>query len=149
MSQPSPTYGTVPEVAVLLGRELSPAEQAQAQKLLSRAEVMITRALGPLDVAISDGDVTGEQISMVEESATARVLRNPMGVKSETVGPFQLSLDASGSTLTITDDDWALLGISTKVGAYSAAPLYAANDANTPWAGWYAGTEPDPELDWT
>ena len=128
------TIATPADVEAAIGRPLSTQESAQAQYLLTYTEAILTRRLGDLYDATADDDPTLDQVKMVEVNSVVRVLRNPAGVKSETAGPFQVSLDTSGRAgqLYISEDDWALLGVSGATGAFSIAPTYAANDPADP-----------------
>ena len=76
---------------------------------------------------------------MVESDVVLRLLRNPEGIVGETDGNYSYQLNWANVTgrLTITDEEWALLGIRQSV--FTIAPrLWNQADVD-------AGDAPPPQ----
>ncbi len=120
-------YAVKEDVAVLY-RPLSGPEEAMVTALLEHASAMLRARFPNLDQKIADGDIDATQAKVAVVNMVLRVIRNPGGLKSETVGPFSRSWDTgSGSgLLQITDAETALFGIvggtAPKVGSISLNP---------------------------
>ncbi len=111
-------YALKEDVAVLY-RPLSGPEEAMVTALIEHASAMLRARFPSLDQKITDGDIDPSQAKVAVVNMVLRVIRNPGGLKSETVGPFSRSWDTGSGNglLTITDAETSLFGIT---GASSA-----------------------------
>ncbi|MFI2841695.1 Gp19/Gp15/Gp42 family protein [Mycolicibacterium sp. PDY-3] len=109
------TYATAADVAALMARELTPEETLLANRRLAQVERMILRRIPDLVDRIADGDLDEADVRDVEAEAVYRVLRNPDSITSETDGAYTYvkSREAADSTLRVTADEWATLGVRT------------------------------------
>ncbi|MBO0830325.1 MAG: hypothetical protein J2P24_21330 [Streptosporangiales bacterium] len=105
-------YATVDDVAVRLGRPLTDDERAMVAALLGDVEALIKARIPDLDAQVTAGTIARDVVVMVEANAVLRVLRNPGGYRSESDGDYSYTVDANAAAgyLTITPDEWALLG---------------------------------------
>lgn len=112
------SYGTVRGAAVEAGLSadsLTADQTAQIQKWLGRAELLIVARITDLDAQIAAGTISATAVAEIEESAVARKLSNPRGLRSTTRsiddGSIQETVDATRSdgVLRILPDEWALL----------------------------------------
>ena len=88
-------YAEVSDVAVRLGRELSPEELTLVQTRLEDVERLILRRIPDLDVQITAGDLNEDDVIQVEADAVGRLVRNPDGFISEGDGNYTYTRDAS------------------------------------------------------
>lgn len=102
-----------PEDVTVLYRPLSTAETATVTALLAHASVMLRARFPTLDAKILAGTLDPEQVKVAVVNMVLRVLRNPGGLKSETVGPFSRTWDtgSGGGLLTITSAETDILGL--------------------------------------
>jgi hypothetical protein len=117
-------YATPDDVATRWGRELSPEETNLVSVRLEDVERMIRRSIPDLDDQVSSGQIDVEDVVQVESDAVLRLARNPEGYKSETDGDYTYTLsdDLSTGVLGITDDEWAILGVSRGSGMFMLTP---------------------------
>lgn len=90
---------------------------------LDDVEALIRARIPDLDAQITAGTISEALVVLVECDAVLRLLRNPGGYRSETIGEYSYQLDTRGSAtgaLMILDSEWALLGVSA--GAFTVAP---------------------------
>ena len=108
-------YATADDVAVRWGRELSCEEAALVNTRLEDVERMIRRRIPDLDQQVADGTVNAEDVVQVESDCVLRLARNPEGYYSETDGnyTYMLQKDIVSGKLEITEDEWAILGVTT------------------------------------
>lgn len=121
-------YATADDVAVRWARELNAEETALVNVRLEDAERMIRRRIPDLDSKVQAGAINAEDVVQVESDAVLRLARNPEGYKSETDGDYTYTL-ADGLTagaLGITDDEWAILGVSGGGGMFVLTPVPVA-----------------------
>jgi hypothetical protein len=106
-------YASTDDVAVRWSRELSCDEVKLVQVRLEDVERLIRRRLPDLDALIDAGKVDVEDVVQVEADAVLRLARNPEGFVSETDGnyTYQLSKDLATGRLSITADEWQILGV--------------------------------------
>jgi hypothetical protein len=106
-------YASTDDVAVRWSRELSCDEVKLVQVRLEDVERLIRRRLPDLDALIDAGKVDVEDVVQVEADAVLRLARNPEGYVSETDGnyTYQLSKDLATGRLSITADEWQILGV--------------------------------------
>lgn len=117
MSDP---FATVDDVEVLF-RPLSVAESTQATRLLRMASNMIRIKVANIDDRLAafvtpsltvvplDPDIATD----VTATMVARAMRNPMGVKSESVGPAAVAYDplVAAGYLYLTPNELAMLSL--------------------------------------
>lgn len=105
-----PPFAAVGDVAAQFGT-MSTAEQSLAGWLLRAASNMIRSRRPVIDQQIRDGLISQDMAALAVTNMVLRVMRNPGGLRSETVGPFSRSYDTTvaAGLLVITDDEWALL----------------------------------------
>ena len=111
-------YATPADVAVRWGRELTVEETASVSVRLEDVERMIRRRIPDLDTQVNSGAINVEDVVQVESDSVLRLARNPEGYESETDGDYSYSInkDFAAGTLGITDDEWAILGVTSQGG---------------------------------
>lgn len=140
-----PPFAAVGDVAAQFGT-MSAAEQSLAGWLLRAASNMIRSRRPTIDQQIRDGFVSQDMAALAVTNMVLRVMRNPGGLRSETVGPFSRSYDTSvaAGLLVITDNEWALLepagasAPSTRVGSITPKAALAIAPINRT-GGWPDG----------
>lgn len=82
-----------------------------AAQLLVVASALIRRSFPDIDTRIGNGQLDAELAKFVAVQMVLRVLRNPAGVRQETIGPSSISYDTSQASgqLTLTPDDLGML----------------------------------------
>ena len=92
-------------------KTLSPAEEALAAVLIRSASQMIRARRPSIDAQIAGAAVSGDLVALAVTNMVLRVLRNPGGLRAETVGPFSRTYDTTyaAGLLVLTPDDEALL----------------------------------------
>lgn len=117
-------YATPDDVAIRWGRELTAEESASITVRLEDSERMIRRRIPDLDDQIAAGTINVEDVVQVESDCVLRLARNPEGYVSETDGDYtyKLSDNLAGGALGITDDEWAILGVSGGNGMFFLTP---------------------------
>jgi hypothetical protein len=120
--QSPPPYATVGEVAELYGA-LTTAQEGLVAALLRRASAMLRARWPDIGARITNGTLTADAVAHAAVNMVLRVMRNPAGMRSESVGPFSRTFDTATATglLGITDAEVAMI-----------APL---PEAGTPYAG--------------
>jgi hypothetical protein len=105
-----PPFATLGEYTALYGG-LSDAKATTARALLKRASQLIRDSYPGIDTRTEAGTVPADSVGLVVLNMTARVMRNPNGLRSETTGPFSRSYDpdAASGLLQITATDVGLL----------------------------------------
>lgn len=132
------SYASPSDVSDRLGRPLSTDEATQVAALLGDVEVLIKSRIPDLDDQVDAEDISEALVVMIEANSVVRLLRNPNGYTSETDGEYSYQINwrlASGS-LSITDDEWALLGV--KSGIFMIHPK-----VNTPFESAMLSVAPD------
>ena len=106
-------YASVDDVAVRWSRDLSCEERELVSVRLEDVERLIRRRVPNLDDRLADGLIDVEDLIQVEADAVLRLARNPEGYVSETDGnyTYQLSKDLATGKLSLTSDEWAMLGV--------------------------------------
>ncbi|HEX9227487.1 MAG TPA: Gp19/Gp15/Gp42 family protein [Arthrobacter sp.] len=133
------SYVTPEMIGVEVGRTLTEMETARAEQLIKKAEVRIRAKIPNLDSFCLDSNYQ-DLLDSVITDAVARVLRNPMGIETETEGDRTVGLDTTyvaTGRLKILDEEWALLG-------GSAAGAYTLNVHS-----WRMGQQGPPPIGWT
>jgi hypothetical protein len=109
-----PPLATVGEYTELYG-DLSAARSSICRALLKRASQLVRDSYPNIDARITAGTVPGDSVGLAVLNMVARVMRNPDGLRSQTIGPISRSFDTDVATgmLTITDAETALLNPPT------------------------------------
>lgn len=105
-----PPFAAVDEYTELFGA-LSPARESLVRALLRRASQLIRDTYPTLGERNAAGLLSADSVGLAVLNMTARVMRNPNGLRAETTGPFSRSYDpdlASG-LIAITDAETVLL----------------------------------------
>lgn len=105
-----PPLATLGEVVELYGA-MTPAQEQVSKGLLRRASAMVRGRFPDLADRMSAGTLDPMVVGGVVVNMVLRVLRNPDGLRSETVGPFTRSWDTTmaAGLLALSDDDVAAL----------------------------------------
>lgn len=105
-----PPLATLGEVVELYG-DMTAAEEQLSKGLLRRASAMVRGRFPDLAARMSAGTLDPMVVGGVVVNMVLRVLRNPDGLRSETVGPFTRSWDTATAAglLVLSDDDLATL----------------------------------------
>lgn len=147
-----PPFAAVGDVAAQYG-SMTPAEESLAGWLLRAASNMVRSRRPLIDQQIATGVVSGDLVALAVTNMVLRVLRNPSGLRSETVGPFSRSYDTSvaAGLLVWTDDEEQLIapvGTGVKAvaigqmrprAALAIAPVYRGPGGVRGWGpdGWW------------
>lgn len=109
VSGPAP-LATIGEYTDLYGA-LSEARAATARALLKRASQLIRDTYPGIDARIAAGTVPGDSVGLAVLNMTARVMRNPNGLRAEATGPFSRAYDPESASgmLQITEAEAALV----------------------------------------
>lgn len=96
----------VGDVASQFG-SMTPAEESLAGWLIRAASNMIRARRPTIDLLIAAGTVSADLAALAVTNMVLRVLRNPSGLRSETVGPFSRAYDTTvaAGLLVFTDDE--------------------------------------------
>lgn len=138
-----PPFAAIGDVAAQYGT-MTPAEESLAGWLLRAASNMVRARQPNIDQQIAAGTVSGDMAALAVTNTVLRVLRNPGGLRSETVGPFSRSYDTTvaAGLLVLTDDEMALLSPSGTAAPTSAlgeirpkAPLAIVPGKRAGWWG--------------
>jgi hypothetical protein len=105
-----PPFAAIGDVGAQYG-SMTPAEDSLAGWLLRAASNMVRARVPTIDQSIAAGTVSGDLVALAVTNMVLRVLRNPGGLRSETVGPFSRSYDTTvaAGLLVLTDDELSLL----------------------------------------
>jgi hypothetical protein len=98
---------------------LTTAQQTLTNVLLRAASKMIRSRFPTVDAQIVTGRLDPDIVALAAVNMVLRVLRNPGGLRSETVGPFSRTFDTSAAAglLVVTDDELSLLTPGLPAGA--------------------------------
>ncbi len=127
-----PPLATVGEVAEVF-RPLTLAEQSLARALLRRASALIRGRFPNLDQRIASGTIPAETAGQAAINMVLPVLRNPNGLRAESVGPFSRTFDVSRAAglLVLTAAEEKLL--EPAVTAAAPAGTIMARPGLAPW----------------
>jgi hypothetical protein len=114
-----PPFAAIGDVVAQFG-SMTAAEESLAGWLLRAASNMVRARRPYIDQQIADGLVSQEMAALAVTNMVLRVLRNPSGLRSETVGPFSRAFDTTvaAGLLVFTDDEEQLIS-PTGTGAYT------------------------------
>ncbi|AKF14184.1 head-to-tail adaptor [Mycobacterium phage Luchador] len=109
------SYATAEDVVELWAKEPEPEVMALITRRLAQVERMIRRRITGLDAKVTASPTFKQDLIDIEADAVLRLVRNPEGYMSETDGAYtyQLSTDLQTGKLTITDDEWEILGVNS------------------------------------
>lgn len=113
---PAP-LATVGEYTELYGA-LSAARQAICRALIKRASQLVRDSYPGIDDRIAVGTVPADSVGLAVLNMVARVMRNPDGLRSQTIGPISRAFDTDVATgmLELTGAETALLEPPTGAG---------------------------------
>jgi hypothetical protein len=105
-----PPFAAVGDVGAQYG-SMTPAEESLAGWLLRAASNMVRARQPNIDQLIATGKVSQDLVALAVTNMVLRVMRNPSGLRSETVGPFSRSYDTTvaAGLLVFTDDEAQLI----------------------------------------
>lgn len=105
-----PPLATISDVEELNG-PLDTSQSGLVAALIRHASRMIRARYPDLDARIVAGDLDLADAALAVTQMILRVLRNPHGIRSESVGPFTRTFDTTSAAglLSITDAETALL----------------------------------------
>lgn len=90
---------------------LTPAQETLTKSLLRAASAMIRGRFPAVDTLIAAGRLNPDLVALAVTNMVLRVLRNPAGLRSETIGPFSRSYDTkyAAGLLVLGEDELPLL----------------------------------------
>jgi N-acyl-L-homoserine lactone synthetase len=102
-----------------LWRPLTADEERSADTLLRMASAMLRSSVPSVDARVCDGTLDAQTVADVVAMMVVRAMRNPTGVKQETIGPVSYSVDArvAAGYLFIDASELALLAPRARAGA--------------------------------
>ncbi|MGC4886697.1 hypothetical protein [Micromonospora sp. DT227] len=117
-----PPLATIGEVQGMF-RPLTDAEQGLTKELLRRASHMLRTNLPRFAERVAAGQLDPDTLGHAVINMVLRVLRNPGGLRAETVGPFSRTFDigSAAGLLVVTDAEVAMLSPNTSQAAAVAA----------------------------
>lgn len=108
-------YATVVDLKEEYEGDIPAALEPKLQRKLDNAEEILASYVRGGDIAahIAAGKTTSARVRIVLCNMVLRVLRNPTGARTQTAGPFSMTLDqaVSSGKLFLTRDDRRLLGL--------------------------------------
>jgi hypothetical protein len=107
-------FAAVGDVAAQFGTLTTAQEGLTAHLVRAGSDLLRLRARQAgqdVDVDLAAGRITAEMAALTVANMVLRVLRNPKGLRSETVGPFSRTFDttAAAGLLVVTDYDLAAI----------------------------------------
>lgn len=121
----------------LAWRPLRDAEQPTAAYLLIQASALVRAKVPKVDQRVADGKLDPALVAGTVAAMVARVLRNPGGISSKTIGAESVTFDQSAisSSLTMTPDEMLILrGYKSQVRNPQIASVFTP--ACTPVSHW-------------
>lgn len=105
-----PPFAAIGDVVSQYG-SMTPGEETLAGVLLKAASNMIRSRRPLIDQQLADGTISRDMAALAVTNMVLRVMRNPAGLRSETVGPFSRSYDTTHAAglLVFTDDEADLI----------------------------------------
>jgi len=105
-------------------RELTPEDRRLVETRLKDAEEKIRLTIQDLDYQIEQNPALADTVIRVTSDAVIRLIQNPEGYTSESDGnySYELQRDLARGKLSITDEEWADLGIRKKITVIHMAP---------------------------
>jgi hypothetical protein len=123
LTGPAP-LAAVGDVAEQFG-SLSAAQENLGSVLIRAASQMIRGRRPDIDAQIAAGTVSPDLVALAVTNMVLRVLRNPGGLRAETVGPFSRTYDTTyaAGLLVFTPDEEKLVEPVASAGATAAGPV--------------------------
>lgn len=106
------------EIAARLGRTLDEQEEKLVAVLAADALRLIKAKVPSFSERLASGVLEPGSVRMVIANAIVRVLKNPDGYRSESMGGMSYTIDtrAAAGFLTILGDEWKFLGVGQSAG---------------------------------
>lgn len=106
------------EIAERLGRTLDEPEGKLVAVLAADALRLIKAKIPSFAERVASGLLDPESVKMVIANAIVRVLKNPDGYRSESMGGMSYTIDtrAAAGFLTILGEEWSFLGVGQATG---------------------------------
>lgn len=116
-----PPLAVLADVAEQYG-SLTAAQQSLTNALLRAASKLVRSRFPNIDQNIIDGKLDADVVALAVTNMVLRVLRNPGGLRSETVGPFSRTYDTTvaAGLLVITAQEEAMFSPSGIAGGNTA-----------------------------
>lgn len=124
---------------------LTTAQEGLTNALLRAASKMIRARIPALDEMLADGRLDPDLVALAVTNMVLRVLRNPGGLRAETVGPFSRTYDTTyaAGLLVLTKDEAAILtptvtaaNAVSPIGTARIVPGLAPGRRHGGWYGW-------------
>ena len=109
-------------------RPLTDEETVVASTRLDDASELVRTLIPGIDDAITAGTVSESLVAAQVAAMVIRVLRNPNGVRQESIGDYSYTL-ADDDRMFMTADELESLSPSTATRAFTIRPSYTAPDA--------------------
>ncbi len=122
-----PPLASVGDVTTLRG-SLTTAQEGLTRYLLRAASKMVRARFPLVDDQLADGLLDADVVALTVATMVNRVLRNPDGLRAQTIGPFSYTYDTTiaAGELVLTDTD---AGAFTPPEVAAAAAAYAIGTA--------------------
>ena len=93
---------------------LTTAQESIANWLLRAASALVRSRYPGIDDLITAGTLSADVVALGVANMVVRVLRNPRGLRQETVGPFSRAYDTSNAAglLVITDEEAVMFTVA-------------------------------------
>lgn len=123
-------FATPEDVAVRWARTPSDDELTLIQVRLDDVERIIRKRIPYFEELVLSGDLDVADVVQVEAEAVLRVIRNPEGFVSETDGnyTYQMAHTTTAGQLSLTDDEWKMLGVSVGGKMFQLVPTLAPGE---------------------
>lgn len=153
------SYATVEDVQRRFVRDLEDQEEIVVAARLDDVENIILSRIPDLEEKVASGKIRESVVVMIEAEAVLRLIRNPDGYSQETDGNYSYSISSqvASGRLSITDDEWRMLGIRHGVamvaptivlpGRYGRCNPNADFESGLPW-GSGGGSDGDDTAVW-
>lgn len=112
------SYATFEDVNTRFYREIDPKDRSLIEARLQDAEVKIRRRIPDLDLRVQEDATLLSTVVAVCCDAVIRLIHNPEGFLQESDGNYSYMREqglASSTRLEITPDEWADLGVRSKI----------------------------------
>lgn len=129
-------YATADDVTELWAKDPEPEVIALIERRLQQVERMIIRRIPGLAAKVEAGQIDRADVVDIESDAVLRLVRNPEGYQSETDGSYtyMLRADLTAGKLTITGEEWEILGVNSLSRMSVLVPDLSMPQPNTPFA---------------
>ncbi len=106
---------------------LTAAQEGLTNALLRAASKIVRARMPALETMLADGRLDPDLVALAVTNMVLRVLRNPGGLRAETVGPFSRTYDTTHAAglLVLTKDETPLL-VPTVTEATAVSPIGTA-----------------------